>query len=409
MTTLDYDFVRAQFPAFSEPSLKDWAFFQNAGGSYACRQVIDRLTTYYRETKMQPGDDYPASRRGQAAMDESYVALAGYLNVSPQEVHFGPSTSQNTYVLSHAFRPGWSDGDEIIVTNQDHEANSGAWRRLAQTGIVVKEWGAETETGCLELDALDALLSERTRLVVMPHCSNIIGDINPIGDVARKVHEAGALLLVDGVAGAPHGFPDLAASDVDIYLFSLYKTFGPHQGLMVVRERVMEQLTNQSHYFNDGYTGKRLVPAGPDHAQVASAAGIAHYFDAVYDHHFSEAAAPAERSRRLHTLFRQAEQAQMTTLLDYLRDRNDIRLLGPDDPVRHAPTVSIVSQTKSAAFLARELAEHNIMVANGDFYAVRILEAMGIPLDPGALRISFVHYTTPAEIDQLLTALDAVL
>ena len=409
MTTLDYDFVRQQFPAFSEPSLQGWAFFQNAGGSYACRQVIDRLTTYYRQTKMQPGDDYPASRRGKAAMDESYVALASYLNVTPEEVHFGPSTSQNTYVLAQAFRPGWAEGDEIIVTNQDHEANSGAWRRLAQTGIVVKEWGVETETGRLELPALDDLLTERTRLVVMPHCSNIIGDINPMADVAQKVHAAGALLLVDGVAGAPHGFPDVTASDVDIYLFSLYKTFGPHQGLMVVRDRVMGQLSNQSHYFNDGSRRSRLIPAGPDHAQVAAAAGIAHYFDAIYEHHFAESVAPAERGRRLHTLFRTAEQARMTTLLDYLRSRPDIRLLGSDDPVRHAPTVSIISQSKSAAFLARELAEHNIMVANGDFYAVRVLNALGIPLDPGVLRISFVHYTTPAEIDQLLTALDAVL
>ena len=409
MKELDYDFVRSQFPSFAEPSLAGWAFFQNAGGSYVCKQVIDRLTTYYRQTKMNPGSVYPAEIRATEAMNESYEALAGYLNVTADEVHFGPSTSQNTYVLSHAFRANWQDGDELIVTDQDHEANSGAWRRLASSGIVIKEWQIDKETGSLDAADLDDLLSDRTRLVVMPHCSNIVGEINPIAEVADKVHQAGALLLVDGVAGAPHSFPDIMADDIDLYLFSLYKTYGPHQGVMVVGNHVMPHLANQSHYFNGNYVHKRLVPAGPDHGQVAASAGIAHYYDAVYAHHFDEEVEAPERSRRLHALFRAAEKARMATLLDYLTSRDDIRLIGSTDPDVHAPTVSIISHHKPANFLARELAEHQIMVAHGDFYAVRVLNSMGIPLDPGVLRISFVHYTTESEIQQLIKGLDAVL
>ena len=143
---LDTDFVRDQFPAFAEPSLDGWAYFENAGGSFTCKQVIERLTGFYTRTKVQPHFPFPASKAAGAAMEESYRRLAGYLNVSDDEVHFGPSTSQNTYVLERALRSLWREGDEIVVSNQDHEANAGAWRRLADTGIVVKEWRIDPAT-----------------------------------------------------------------------------------------------------------------------------------------------------------------------------------------------------------------------------------------------------------------------
>src|SRR3546814_8039687 len=172
-------FVRAQFPAFSEPSLKDWAFFENAGGSYACAPVVERLTLFYRETKVQPYGPFPASARAGEEMDEARARLAGYLNVATDEVHFGPSTSQNSYVLAQAFRQMLRPGDEIVVTNQDHEANSGAWRRLAESGISVHEWAIDPESGRLDLRELDRLLSEKTKLVAFPHCSNIVAHLNP--------------------------------------------------------------------------------------------------------------------------------------------------------------------------------------------------------------------------------------
>lgn len=409
MPTLDLDFVRQQFPAFSEPNLQGWAFFENAGGSYACGQMVERLYRYYRQTKVQPYGPYPASARAGMEMDEAYSRLAAYLNVGDDEVHFGPSTSQNTYVLAQAFRGAWQAGDEIIVTNQDHEANSGAWRRLESSGIVVREWQVNPETAELELAALDDLLSSKTRLVVFPHCSNVVGHINPVAEIAAKVHAAGALVLVDGVAAAPHGFPDIQAIGADVYLFSLYKTFGPHLGLAVVRRHVLNQLTNQSHYFNSAYPRKKIMPAGPDHGQIASAAGIADYFDALYEHHFSEEADAPERGRRLHQLMREAEQARLAPLLDWLAARDDVSLVGPADPVTRAPTVSVQTLNKSASFVSRELAEHNVMVNNGDFYAVRVVDALNIPRDPGVLRMSFVHYTTDAEVQQLIAALDATL
>ncbi len=406
---LDLDFVRSQFPAFSEPNLKGWAFFENAGGSYACGQVIDRLHRYYRQTKVQPYGVHPASIRAGEEMDEAYRRLAAYLNVHEDEVHFGPSTSQNTYVLAQAFRPIWQSGDEIIVTDQDHEANSGAWRRLGDTGIVVRQWSLDPETGMLNPDDLDGLLTERTRLVAFPHCSNIVAHINPVAEIAAKAHAAGARVVVDGVAAAPHGLPDVDALGADIYLFSLYKTYGPHQGLMVIRDPLLDELVTQGHFFNAEAKHKKLVPAGPDHAQVAAAAGIADYLDAIHAHHFPDAAPPAERGRRVHELFRQAEKARLAPLLEWLSHHPDVRIVGPADPAIRVPTVSVTTQTHSTAFVARQLAEEGIMAGHGHFYAVRPLDAMGIPRDPGVLRMSFVHYTTNEEVTRLITALDNIL
>ena len=177
---MDLDFIREQFPAFSDRSLDGWAFFENAGGSYAALPVIERLTSYYQKNKVQPYAQYPASTSAGEQMDESYERLAEYLNVESNEVHFGPSTSQNTYVLAQAFRHAWCEGDEIIVTDQDHEANSGVWRRLSESGIVVREWQVNEQSGELCVNDLACLINPRTRLLAFTHCSNIVAHINPV-------------------------------------------------------------------------------------------------------------------------------------------------------------------------------------------------------------------------------------
>lgn len=407
VTTLDVAYARSHFPAFLEPELQGQAFFENAGGSYACRQVIERLAEYYRRLKVQPYYNYPASQEAGEWMDAGYARLAEYLNVGADELHFAPSTSQNSYVLAQAFRKLLKPGDEIVVTNQDHEANSGVWRRLAGDGITVKEWQVDPQTGALDPAALDRLLSERTRLVTVPQCSNIVAHINPIAEIARKVHAAGAVLVVDSVAYAPHGLPDVAALGADILLFSLYKTFGPHQGAMVVRSHTFDKLGNEAHYFNAAYGRKRLVPAGPDHAQVAAARGIAEYFDALDTHHGGHD--HAGRAQRVRTLLREAEKPLLRKLLGYLSARKDLRLLGPADADQRAATVSISPLRREPAELIPQLAQHGIMAAAGHFYAVRLLEAMGLDPRRGVLRLSFVHYTTAQEVDQLIAALDAVL
>ncbi|MFQ5565656.1 MAG: aminotransferase class V-fold PLP-dependent enzyme [Paracoccaceae bacterium] len=408
MPRLDLDFVRAQFPAFTEPTLEGWAFFENAGGSYPAAATVRRLHEFYLKCKVQPYSPYPASRRAGALMDEAYERIATCLNVDADEVHFGPSTSQNTYVLANALRPLMDVGDEIIVTNQDHEANSGAWRRWVATGIVVREWRVDPETGHLDPAGLDDLLSEKTRLVAFPHASNIVAEINPVAEIAAKARAAGAISVVDGVAFAPHGLPDIAALGVDVYMFSGYKVYGPHLGVLVVRRALAERAANQGHYFNAGRLDKRFTPAGPDHAQIAAMAGVADYIDALYTRHFTTNLAADGRARRVHDLMRAHEVALMRPLLAYLRGRNDLRLVGPLDAEKRAPTLSL-AHARPGEDLAGALAAHRVMAGGGHFYGRRVVEALGIDADRGVLRVSFLHYTSPGEIDRLIRALDQVL
>ncbi|MGM0585585.1 MAG: aminotransferase class V-fold PLP-dependent enzyme [Pseudomonadota bacterium] len=405
--SFDLEQVRAWFPAFQEPSLAGWAHFENAGGSYPCLPVIDRLSEFYRSTKVQPHAPYPASRRAGERMDETPQRLAPWLGVRPQDVHLGPSTSQNTYVLAHAFRAGWREGDAVIVTNQDHEANSGPWRRLERAGIEVREWRMTPE-GRLDPADLANLLDGRVRLAAFPHCSNLLGEINPVADICALLREAGVISVVDGVSYAPHGLPDVGALGADIYLFSTYKTFGPHQGAIVARAELAMELENQGHFFNADQPTKRLVPAGPDHAQVAAAAGIADYLEALDAlHHPGADPAPGVRRARVADLIRAREAELLASLLDALRDLPGLRLLGPDDPQARAPTVSLALDHPGEAAAAR-LAEFGLMAGGGHFYAWRPLEALGLDPEHGVLRLSFLHYTSPEEIARAAEGLESL-
>lgn len=405
---LDCAFVRSQFPAFSEAALQGQAFFENAGGSYTCRQVIDRLFRFYTQRKVQPYGAYAVSELGGAEMDEAGARLSAMMGVAAEELSFGPSTTQNTYVLAQAFKNFLATGDAIIVTNQDHEANSGAWRRLKDAGIIVKEWRLNALTGQLDIADLERLLDRNVKLVCFPHCSNVVGQVNPVSQIVSLIHANGSFACVDGVSYAPHGLPNLAELGADIYLFSSYKTYGPHQGIMVVREALARQLPNQGHFFNSDYMNKRFTPAGPDHAQIAACAGMADYIDALYEAHFRTDAAPVKRAAAVHDLMRAHEQSLLQPVLDLLRAKNAVRLLGSDKAENRAPTVAI-DLGVSARPMAKALAARGIMVGDGDFYANRALRAMGVDPDQGVLRLSFVHYTNQAEIDKLLNALDDLL
>jgi len=405
----DLDFVRAQFPAFASPVLATHAFFENAGGSYPCRQVVDRLTRFYHDRKVQPYAPYPGAAAGGAEMDEARERLAALMGVAAEAVSFGPSTSANTYVLAQAVRQ-WlaGTGGAVVVTDQDHEANSGVWRRLAAEGIEVREWRIDRETGALELPSLAALLADgMVRLVCFPHCSNVIAEINDVAAISAMARDAGARTVVDGVSYAPHGFPDVAALGCDAYLFSAYKTYGPHQGIMVLREAFGFELPGQGHFFNHGVLYKRHTPAGPDHAQIAACAGMADYVDALAARHGIGGDAAA-RNRGVHDLMRAQEVAVIRPLLDYLAARNDLRLLGPRDAARRAPTVA-VDLGRDAEPVSEALGRMGIACWAGDFYAVRPLQALGIDLARGVLRMSAVHYTSAADVARLIEALDRVL
>ena len=405
---LDLELVRSHFPAFDNG--KEPRFFENAGGSFACRETSDALQRFYTDTKVQPYAAYPASARAGELMDASHNRWAQALGVAVSEVMFGPSTSMNTYVLAQAFGQRLGSGDEVIVTNQDHEANTGATRRMAERcGATVREWSVDSVTGELHIANLEALLSGKTRLVVFPHCSNIVGAENDVAAICGLARSAGAHTIVDGVSYAPHGFVDVGALGADAYLFSMYKTYSVHQGLMVLRNELAEWLPNQSHHFNADRVRLRMIPAGPDHAQVAAAGAVLDYVEATTPGFVGDVRGACEAAK---TAWQAHEASLLQPVMRWLDDRSDVRIIGPTEAtagLHRCPTIAFVSERISSAQIAAEMVELGVMANNGNFYAPRLLEATGVDINDGVVRLSWVHYTSLADIEFLIGALAQAL
>ncbi len=405
----DVDFVRSQYPVFQQPELAEWAFFENAGGSYVPEPVIERLDRFFRCYKVQPYGPFESSIVAGEAMDDGYRCMAELLNAQEDELTLGPSTTLNCYVLAQAIRPTLRAGDEIIVTNQDHEANIGCWQRLAEMGATVKQWQIDPCSGELSVEDLKRLVSPRTRLICFSLCSNIVGTFQDVQGITAVARDVGALTVADGVSYAPHRVVDVTELGADVYLLSTYKTYGTHIGVMWIRESLFERLVCQGHYFNQLRPRYRMNPTGPQHAEIAALAGIGEYFDTLYEHHFDELVPSRfERARRVFELVAEHETELANQLLSALREIPGVRIIGQHSatPALRAPTISFVSDRMPAATLAAQLAQQRIAVRNGHFYALRCLQALGIQ-DPedGVVRVSLVHYNTHAEVRRLTDGL----
>ena len=405
MKDFDLNFVRSQFYAFDgDNPLSQKAFFENAGGSFPCKFVVDKLTKFYETTKVQPYGYFNGSIEAGEEMDESIEKLAQLLRIPTKNLHVGPSTSQNTYVLANALRLSKIRRKAIIVSNQDHESNTGVWRNLANQGFEIREWGVRPD-GILYLDDLKQLVDNSICMIAFPHVSNIIGQVNPVKEICTLAKEAGAFTCVDGVSYAPHGIPQINDFNPDIYLFSSYKTFGPHLGVMYVSDNLASELESQCHYFNTEFPNKRFTPAGPDHAQVSALGGMYDYFEAFSNHHLDEKLLLDSSINGVNNLISIQEKKILKPLLDFLKTKKEVRLLGSYEVEDRVPTVAIVIK-KSNIALAKELNELDISIGVGDFYAVRLLEALDVDAHEGVVRLSFVHYTSGSDVEQLISGLD---
>jgi len=411
MPKLDIDYVREQFPAFKDPLSSKWSFFENAGGSYVPSNVIDRLNHFMTSTKVQPYAEFDTSAIAGDNMDKATNYFAEMINAENDEIIISGSTTMNMYVLSNAMRSLLKSGDEVIVTNQDHEANIGAWRRLSNHGMVIKEWQINTETAELEINDLKALLSEKTKIVAVTHCSNIVGSINDIKSIAQLVHEYDAYIVGDGVSYAPHGFPDVKGLGVDFYAFSLYKTYGPHLGLLYGKKEILNQLPNQNHEFLEGDVPYTLNPGGPNHEELSCLVGVYEYFINLFEHHFSgETLSVRDKIHKVNKLISNHEKEIANPLLEYLNSRSDIKIIGKTKISNkdRAPTISFTMDNKSSKDLSSELVKHGIATRNDNFYAWRCLLALGIDVDDGVVRTSMVHYNSHDDVEKLINALKKI-
>lgn len=406
--SLDLEFVRSQFPGLEQ----GWTFFDNAGGSQILQGAIDRINSFLIERNVQIGGSYEVSQKAAEALYEARTAAMHLVNATrPEEIVFGNSTTALLQNLARAMESQLEPGDEIIVTVSDHESNIGPWDRLKSAGVIIKFWPLNKNTLSLDLADLQPLMSKRTRLVSVTHVSNILGSINPVRQIADFVHAQGARLCVDAVAYAPHRLVDVQAFDADYYVFSLYKTYGPHYALMYGKYDYLLELDTLYHYFygKDKVPGK-LEPGNPNYELAYSTCGIVDYLTKLGEH----AGEKGSVRNRIATAFKAItaqEDALTERLLSYLRSRNDCQIVGQshNGDSSRVPTIAFRFDGRDAAEICRAMDEHHIAMRFGDFHSRRLAEYLGLTDHGGMLRVSMVHYNTLEEVDRFTQALDKIL
>ncbi|HET7182350.1 MAG TPA: aminotransferase class V-fold PLP-dependent enzyme, partial [Candidatus Limnocylindrales bacterium] len=232
MTTFDVDAIRARFPALSlTHEGRPFVFFDGPGGTQVPQSVIDAVVGYYTSSNANHGGTFLTSERSDAIVEDAHAAIADLLGVDADEITLGPNMTTLTFHLSRSIAAALRPGDEIVVSGLDHHANVDPWIAAARDNeLIVRTWEPNLDDCTLRLDGLDAVLNERTRLVAVGWASNAVGTINPIAEIAKRVHAAGAWLFVDAVHAAPHLPLDARAVDADFVACSVYKFFGPHVG-----------------------------------------------------------------------------------------------------------------------------------------------------------------------------------
>ncbi len=405
---LDLAAIRAEFPALAQ----DFVFLDNAGGSQVLARVADRVRDYLLTSSVQLGASYAHSQAAGAKVLQARQSVARLINaVHDEEVVMGGATTALMFQLIQAILPQVRPGDEIILTNTDHEANIGAWLRLKAAGATVHFWNINPQTLELDLADLERLISPRTTWVAMTHASNVLGTVNPVAEVAQRVHRVGARLCVDAVAYAPHRLVDVQASGADVYVFSFYKVFGPHYAVLWGRRELLLQLASLNHYFITPETlPYKLQPGNVNYELSYGCIGISDYLEAVGT---ALGAQGDARSRMQHAFdaFEHHEDALAEQLLAYLRGKAGVRIIGrthTGDGLR-VPTVSFVVRGAMSESIVLHTDRFGIGIRFGDFYAKRLIEALGLHQRGGVVRVSIAHYNTPAEMEHLIQHLDAAI
>ena len=409
--SLDINFVRSKFPAFEDPLSRDWSFFENAGGSYVPKTVINQLNKFMTSTKVQPYAEYEMSKIAGDEMDRAINLFSKMINAKNNEILIGSSTTMNMYVLSNALKKFIKPGDEVIVTNQDHEANIGAWRRLKESGAIIKEWQMNKNSAELQIEDFKKILSNKTKIVAVTHCSNIVGTFNNLKLISELAHEKGAFVIGDGVSYAPHGFPNVKELGVDFYAFSLYKTYGPHLALLYGKEEILKNLPNQNHEFLDGEYPYTLNPGGPNHEELTSLIGIYEYFNDLYKHHFNDdEESILKKIKKINILISQHEEEVGNIFLNHINSKKNIKLIGQKkiSNKNRAPTFSFTVDDQTSKDISKILVSNKIATRNDNFYAWRCLKYLGIDTNDGVIRISMAHYNSKDDINNLINAINKI-
>lgn len=408
---LNIDKVRSYFPALAGK----WTFFDNAGGSQTLKKVVDRISEFLLTTDVQLGASYEISQLAGERVALGTQGMATFINAkSPKEVVMGSSTTMMLKILALCLSQTFTPGDEVIVTNCDHEANIGAWVALEKQGIKIKLWQINPETLELNLEDLALLMTNRTKLVALTHASNILGTINPIKEIAKFVHEQGAMICVDGVAYAPHRLVDVQDLDVDFYTLSCYKVYGSHCALLYGKEEHLLRIPGLNHYFIEQTDIPYKFQLGNLNFELTyGMLGLCDYLSELAQLHYGNETVPTLRNQMVQVfdLMSVHEEKLSDRLLAYLNSQLKIRVIGKSIANRESrvPTISFVVDGIHSSTIPVKIDPYHIGIRYGDFYAKRLIEYLGLAPQGGIIRVSMVHYNTIEEVDRLIEAFEQVI
>ena len=404
--------LRREFPALGQTlDGRPIAFFDGPGGTQVHGSVIDAIARYYTEANSNAHGAFEFSRRTDETVSSARAAMADFLNAKrPDEIVFGPSMTALTFNLSRSIGRTLSAGDEVIVTRLDHDANVAPWVALEELGIVIRTIDFDPEDCTLDMDGLRAAIGPKTRIVAVGAASNAVGTVNDIALITKWAHDAGAWIYVDAVQYAPHAVIDVQELDVDFLSCSAYKFFGPHLGVLWGRHELLDKLPAYKVIPAEDAPPDKFETGTPNFEGMAGATAAVDYIGSV-GRRFGEPPGTGwlrtEIVRGM-TAIRTHERALAARLIGGLQAIRGVRIYGITDPARfdeRVPVVSFTLEGHAPADVAWRLDEDAIFAWDGDFYAVHVIERLGLAAAGGLVRIGINHYNTAGEVDRLLTAI----
>jgi cysteine desulfurase family protein (TIGR01976 family) len=405
---MDIKAIRAEFPALNRQiEGRSTIFFDNAAGTQVPRRTIERVTEYYLTSNANTAGAFETSRRTDAMLEEARRAMADFLGAKDMnEISFGPNMTTLTQAFARAFGRSCSEGDEIITTGLEHEANISPWLALEERGVRVRFVDIRPDA-TLDLESLQQQLSDRTRLVAVGYASNAFGTINPVERIVKMAHEAGAICFVDAVHYGPHGPIDVTALGCDVLVCSAYKFFGPHIGIIWGRRDLMDGLKTYHIRTVPSTMPDKFEAGTQNHECIAGTIGALEYLESLAPQ------APTRRERLVAALtaIKQYERSLSSQLLEIFEQLPHVRVYGITDKNRldeRVPTFAVTVDGYTPREVAERLAERRINVWSGNYYALEPMMRFGLEERGGAVRISPVHYNTAEEIAMLGEALAAL-
>jgi cysteine desulfurase family protein (TIGR01976 family) len=406
---LDVAWVRSQFPSLAlEVNGHTAAFLDGPAGTQVPTQVIAAIQHYLENSNANTHGAFFTSRRSDEIIANTRQAMADFFHCAPSEVVFGPNMTTLTFAMSRAIGRELRQGDEILLTTLDHDANFSPWKALEEKGVIIRVADIREEDCTLNLDDLESKLNPRTRLVAVTYASNAVGTINPVGEITRLAHAAGAITFIDAVHYAPHGLIDVQQLDCDFLVCSPYKFFGPHMGTLYGKREHLERFQPYKVRPSSNQIPDRWETGTQTHELIAGVGAAVEYIAGVGRH-----SDPAVKTRRaaLAAAYRATvayERSLIAKLIEGLQAIPDVRIYGITAPRRfeeRCSTLSLRIGDHAPTRIAQFLAARGIFTWDGNYYALNLTDRLQVEQKGGMLRIGLVHYNTLEEVERLLSAL----